>query len=290
MFQIDASDPYCEVKLPPPSVFATDFDDLTCCEHSLHHRHPFYQIIWTGEKPATLFCDFEHYAMKPYSMACIGPGQVHNIETDAADRATQVTFLGFTLEQVATYGKVKQVVTELPFMPPRQEPVVRVADRDCVVLENIFGALSQRFDSTSTGDKDVVLAYLNVILVELERMYVQQTVMLPTDASTQITSEFRTLVEKHFENRLKVRDYAQHMGITANHLVETVRNTAGETPKQIIQKRLLLEAKRRLVHTTDTVAEISMQLSFKSATYFGSWFKNMEGRTPADFRRWSAQP
>ena len=74
------------------------------------------------------------------------------------------------------------------------------------------------------------------------------------------------------------------MYFTTNHLVKAVRETTGETPKQMLQKRLLLEAKRLLVHSQATVNEIGLRLHFNDATTFSRWFRHLTQTTPTQFR------
>ena len=52
----------------------------------------------------------------------------------------------------------------------------------------------------------------------------------------------------------------------------------------MIRERILLEAKRLLVHSPQTVAEIAYQLNFEDTSYFGRFFKKHTGTTPEQFR------
>ena len=82
-----------------------------------------------------------------------------------------------------------------------------------------------------------------------------------------------------------MQEYASLLGVTTNHLVKTVRQTTHTTPKQMLQARLLLEAKRLLVHTPYPVNQISDLLQFQNSTSFARWFKNQTAQTPSQFRQ-----
>ncbi|CDH99990.1 helix-turn-helix domain-containing protein [Glaesserella parasuis] len=58
----------------------------------------------------------------------------------------------------------------------------------------------------------------------------------------------------------------------------------GLPAKMVINQRLLLEAKRLLVHTQKSVKHIALQLGFEEATYFNKFFKKYERCTPKGFR------
>ena len=58
----------------------------------------------------------------------------------------------------------------------------------------------------------------------------------------------------------------------------------GKTPKEIINDRILLEAKRLLVHTQLSIKEIGQDLGFDDPAYFVRYFKKNSALTPVEFR------
>ena len=58
----------------------------------------------------------------------------------------------------------------------------------------------------------------------------------------------------------------------------------GNTPLQIINERIILEAKRMLRYSSLRVKEVSIDLGFEDPSYFNKFFKKITGITPADFR------
>jgi len=52
----------------------------------------------------------------------------------------------------------------------------------------------------------------------------------------------------------------------------------------MVQERLLLEAKRRLVFTRGSVEELAFDLGFKDPAYFSRFFKKLTNHTPAAYR------
>lgn len=266
-----------------PRVFVTNFADLTCCQPSPTHRHAYYELVWVDGGEASLLVDFHRYTVQAGTMAFIAAGQIHQWQADFSQ--TRIMVIGFYLERVSTYGKIAQVVADLPFQDTTHAPVLPISAKSYPVFARLFDTLQTRFAVDGLSEEEVLLAYLNVTLVELQRIYVPPIKVTPSDAPTTLTQAFIELVAEHFQDMRQVRAYADKLGVSLNHLVETVRSTSDKTPKQILQERLLLEAKRLLVHTQYTVAEISWMLDFKTPSYFGVWFKNLEGVTPAQFRQ-----
>jgi len=98
-----------------------------------------------------------------------------------------------------------------------------------------------------------------------------------------IYSAFVAEVEAHYRDLHLVADYARRLGWSAKTLG---RATAphGATPKQVIDARLVLEARRLLVHTSQSVAEIGLALGFDDASNFSSFFQLRTGSTPGSVR------
>ncbi len=86
-----------------------------------------------------------------------------------------------------------------------------------------------------------------------------------------------------------VTHYAKQLEVSASHLHELVKEKTGLTPIAVIQREVILEAKRLLIHTDLQVAEIAEKLVFKDASYFGRYFRRNVESTPGEYRRMSRQ-
>jgi transcriptional regulator, araC family len=65
----------------------------------------------------------------------------------------------------------------------------------------------------------------------------------------------------------------------SNHVQKSVHDR-----QTVITDRLLLEAKRLLIHTPQSVKQIALQLGFEEATHFNKFFKKQQHITPKVFR------
>ncbi|MCG2907155.1 helix-turn-helix domain-containing protein, partial [Escherichia coli] len=59
---------------------------------------------------------------------------------------------------------------------------------------------------------------------------------------------------------------------------------------QVVQERVVLEAKRWLSNTETGIAEIAFRLNIEDPAYFTRFFKKQTGLTPGDFRRQHCRP
>jgi AraC family transcriptional regulator, transcriptional activator of pobA len=67
-------------------------------------------------------------------------------------------------------------------------------------------------------------------------------------------------------------------------LNQATTKVLGKSPKEIIDNRILLEAKRLLAHTNENVKEIAYTLGFEEPTNFIKYFKKHSTFTPTEFR------
>ena len=98
-------------------------------------------------------------------------------------------------------------------------------------------------------------------------------------------ARFRALVESHFVEHRPVAWFAARIGVTETTLNRLCRRLAGRTAFDLVQERLLLEARRKLVYTATPVSQLAYALGFNDPAYFCRFFRNRTGMAPTTFRR-----
>ncbi|MFV0281112.1 MAG: helix-turn-helix domain-containing protein [Rhodoblastus sp.] len=96
---------------------------------------------------------------------------------------------------------------------------------------------------------------------------------------------FRALVEAHFMEHWATPRYAEVLGVSESRLNRLCRTVAGKSALAVVQDRLTLEARRRLIHVAGPVASLAYELGFEDPAYFWRFFKRRTGMTPRAFRR-----
>ena len=131
---------------------------------------------------------------------------------------------------------------------------------------------------------EMLRSLLDLILTTCAARYrVSDNLMNKGKGQILVKRFFHFLEENHRKN-LTLNEYAQMIGVTANHLTQTIKQLTGKTSTQIIKDKQLLEIKRLLVHTNLSVSEIAAQLNFDDQSYFTKFFKRKTGKTPLQFR------
>jgi AraC-like DNA-binding protein len=95
----------------------------------------------------------------------------------------------------------------------------------------------------------------------------------------------RDAIDDGFTTERRVAAYARRLGYSTRTLDRLARTNTGVTAKALIDERVVLEAKRMLVHADDAVAAIAGALGFDDPSNFSKHFTRRAGTTPAAFRR-----
>ncbi|TXT40948.1 MAG: AraC family transcription regulator [Comamonadaceae bacterium] len=95
---------------------------------------------------------------------------------------------------------------------------------------------------------------------------------------------FGQKLESDFAHQHQVQHYANVLGMSEKSLSRMCVKAVGMSAKTYIGKRLVLEAKRLLAHTTMAVQTIGHELGFDDATNFVKFFRKEVGMTPLTFR------
>jgi AraC-like DNA-binding protein len=134
----------------------------------------------------------------------------------------------------------------------------------------------------------VIESLTQTIFYETLSIYLQQmdnSEQNYTSRSDELFYQFINLVEKNFKEERLVSNYAKKLCITAKHLSAVVKNVSGQSPTDIINSYVILDAKISLTTTDMTIQEISARLHFPNQSFFGRYFKQHTGLSPRQYRK-----
>lgn len=95
---------------------------------------------------------------------------------------------------------------------------------------------------------------------------------------------FRATVDREHRRWHAVAHYAREMGCSEKSLGRATQAVADMSAKTFLTQRIVLEARRLLVHSTAAIASISNELGFGEPTNFAKFFRRETGVTPGAFR------
>ncbi len=95
---------------------------------------------------------------------------------------------------------------------------------------------------------------------------------------------FVQLVHKHYTMHHQISYYANLLGVKSKKLTENFNKQGLLNPHSFIKNRILIEVKRQLLYTDNSVKIICFDVGFNDPAYFSRFFKKNVGITMKQFR------
>ncbi|SHM21685.1 helix-turn-helix transcriptional regulator [Hymenobacter psychrotolerans] len=273
---------FAEPHRPEPDYYIERLEDHRARfpAVSLPHAHSFYLLLYVTQGQGTHTIDLVTYELRPGGLYFLVPGQAHSwvLLPDAQ---------GYILFFSAAFYQRQYPADRLagyPFFDPGQAPVLYLPPTEGT-LRGLFASVLEENQAPAFNRAEVVGAYLYLLLELAGRYYGQEQERHAPSHGLQQVRAFSQLLDAHFRSEKTVRFYADHLAMTPNHLNALCRRVVNQTASELIHERVITEAQRRLVHSTDTVSQVADTLGFEDPSYFTRYFKKYVGHTPEAFRQ-----
>ncbi len=259
---------FCVLQISKNAVFASQI--------AQQHKSEFYSLLFLQSGKATVYVQNEEVQLYNQQVIIINPSSLRSFQFSADARAYVICFTetffslryhDHILQKFAFYNQDKST---FPISIDDQKKWISLMD---FMLQE---------DVTSTTSQATLRSYLNILLQETEKYL--SDVSHQKHVNEKI-AHFMQLVDEQFRHHKNPSYYADRLHISPGYLNKLCKLEQLNTSSEIIRNRILMEAKRLLNHTKDTVSEIAYALGFESPSYFNTFFKKNAGITPEKYRK-----
>lgn len=247
------------------------------------HRHAhLFQVLFMFDGAAEVRLDTTRSSHKGCWLITMPPGVVHGFDFQPH---TQGIVLSLAIGMLGLdAGNQVLPLLEGTLSQPRIAKVAKNS-QDYRELYHYFAKIREEMDAPSEDQRIALFSLVKMVLVTLRRRLRQPVPEVQTmDGNAQLMNRFRSLLEEHYRQHWKISDYAAALHVSVSTLNRACQEVFGGSLKKLIQERLHVEAKRRLIYTKETLDQISWDLGFADAPYFSRVFKQLEGTSPKEFR------
>jgi YesN/AraC family two-component response regulator len=258
-------------------------DHHTAGEPTAHaaHRDEHYVLIFQEKGRSRIMVDFEKITVKGTALLTILPGQVH--QTLTAEKDTLAWFMALDVSWINdNFRAVFQNSLH------QKEPIPLSATA-LAPLKSCINALRQVYESSATTPfhEHTLRSLTDACISLFAAAYLQQEQPGErTDSRTDIiTRQFRSLLQQQFKTMKSPSAYAAALNISPAYLNEVVKQSTGFPVSHWIHQEIILEARRMLYYTDNTVKEIAHLLGYEDHTYFTRLFSKISGLSPLAFRQ-----
>ncbi len=244
------------------------------------HRKDNYLIVFIRRAGSRQWIDMTPYMLKDNTIYFTGPNQIIVKE---GFKQLWSTGIAFTAEFLSFQENAS--LSSLPLIQnPQDGHELLLTEADINFVEDMLAKINVEYQCSGEWQPRMLTAYLTVLLTYLSRLYTEQFRDNSTSADKLLLKKFQAKINECFRELREVGDYASLLYISAGHLSEVVKTQSGKPAIKHIHERVVLEARRLLFHTNNSLKEIAFDLGFADASYFNRFFKRETGMTPAGYR------
>jgi len=241
------------------------------------HRHAFYFILILENATGSHSIDFVSHKVANNSVFLLRPGQVHELMLKAGGTGYLIEFTADVLP--SRHGR-SHYMPALRNHSGAFRPGAGTFKKLYALAEGIW----QEYADKQEGYLDIIQANLDIFFIQLGRLARKDSGGQPYDYAQERLDAFSDLLEKHITGHKSVSYYADAMSLSAYQLNAVTKATLGKSCSAVIDEFILLECKRRLLATTNTVSQVAHGLGYDDVSYFIRFFKKHTGHTPEAFR------
>ena len=226
--------------------------------------------------------DFKDYLLKQDALFFINAGQYHRFDEDCSGTVVYYNRDFYCVEihdkEVACDGILFHNIYEIP--------VILLSPRESAAMQVIIGEMKAEFSTDLSSMEEMLRILLKQLIIRSTRIWKRKHDVTDAEArgDLEFSRAFSQLVEWHYTRHHTVAEYAALLNISPKALNKRIKRKSSLSPNDLIKQRIILEAKRLLVHTSLSVKEIAYKLGYDDPSYFIRLFTSQAGAPPQHFR------
>lgn len=262
-----------EIIVGPGQTYPPDgFPKPTLFEDNGGRCIDYYQLIMIVDGSGTFIDRGIEYDVSAGSLLLIRPGYWHSYcpYTSTGWKEYFIGFEGIMFSRIISDA-----------FPLTESNAYRIQSNS--MFEKLFNLAMNH----AKMDGEDTQLYLASILALLISKIVVEKKTDPKDSrnATYIVAKARAYMETNLSSKSNLNELANHLGMSYSSFATTFKEQTGYTPIRFLKKLRLQHAKYKLLQTTLTVKQISMECGFSSVEYFCNEFRNTTGKSPLEYRQ-----
>jgi AraC family transcriptional regulator, transcriptional activator of pobA len=251
------------------------------------HKHSTYISVLFTKGSGEHQIDFDTFPVKPGSVFMLNPGQVHSWKLSNYSDG----YVFFHSKEFYDGLFANRKIEEFPFFYLRQNnPVIYLVGARLEKIESLFKEVNDEFKSDQPYRLGKLGSLVDLIYIELSRSYQAKGALKNPHSNYLKVKKLQKLIDENFKEKKFPAEYADLMNMSTRHLSRICQETLKKSTSDLIIDRIIMEAKRMLIHSDITISQLADELHYEDHSYFGRLFKKEVGLTPKTFRSEMMKP
>lgn len=242
-----------------------------------------YLIIWILKGVVKISLDTDVFLINDNVFFYARPGQVFTMEIDEEAKGYAISFVKEYIE--LTDIRLAGLFHNSFFNRFNSIPIVHIWGDEIALMVFFADKMIQEYNNALHLRSDILKGYLKIFMIYLCRQLKEDSQDIYWSRKSDLVKLFFTQLEKHYASKKMVKEYAEILAVSPNHLNGVVKELSGRTASHHIQQRIVLEAKRRVLHEGYSLKETAYDLGFWNPAHFSKYFKNCCGINFTDFKK-----
>lgn len=270
------------LRLPKDEPFITGDENIQNVDKHLIKMNDFL-FIYCTKGNGQIVIDLKEYEIRENTLLLFSPGCI--VSCVQNNEELEFSYLGCAADlfQEATFRFEPAFFGFL-----RNNPCFQFPGKGTVIVANFMHDADEIYrDRKHVFRIPIFKNILQCFFMEIyDKFFLHYDTNPLKNANRQevLFNRFLQLVHEHYINEREVSFYADKLCITSRYLSSVVKSVGGHTPKEFIDRFVMLEIKALLQSTDMTMQEISNSLHFPDQSFFGRYFKKRTGMMPSRYR------
>ncbi|CAL1516286.1 AraC family transcriptional regulator [Chitinophaga sp. MM2321] len=240
-------------------------------------RNLYFEIYWVKNERPSHFIDNKKMKIKGDWMYLIPPFRNYQFKKDKKNGI----LIAFNKDLLIYEAKEFSLNVFNLFSSNGEFSTLFIDEENIKTLTAIVKVIEDEYEQ-NTDNLLLLRTLIKAFLLKLMTGSRQQ--LISPDLNEKRIYHFLLLLENHYTSEKKVDFYSEKLHLSTKRLNQILKQKMGKTVNQILQERLLIEAKHLLFIGNENIKEMSFSLGFEDPSYFSRFFKKMTKLSPEEFR------
>ena len=259
-------------------IEVVELQERNSYDTSKPHKHEYMEMFLFTKGEGKHEIDFQVFEINSYSVHFVFPNQIHKVnrELDTHGHVVLVSKEYFTDSDYDLFVQF--------FYSFYLNPTIVLNDDELKKVMHVIQEMKVELSKESPFYESLVKDYVQ-ILIKLFLRFQRQSEhdRLIRDAEFKVYMDLLILVEKNYKKHVPVSLYSDQLQVSARKLNAICKKFGANSCLQVVNDRIVLEARKLLLYGEMSVKEVMFTLNFKDPAYFNRFFKAKTGLTPTTY-------